>query len=62
MYNEHKGSCGYRRIRDDLMNRGYQIHYKKVQRIMKEFGKSCLVRMKEHCMYDSPRFFFLGCN
>ncbi|WP_409193507.1 IS3 family transposase [Bacillus cereus] len=51
IYNEHKGRYGYRRIRDELMNRGYQINHKKVQRIMKELGVSCLVRMKKYRSY-----------
>lgn len=33
------------------MNRGYQIHNKKVQRIMKELGLSCLVRVKKYRSY-----------
>ncbi|WP_154214793.1 IS3 family transposase [Bacillus cereus] len=51
IYNEHKGRYGYRRIRDELMNRGYQINHKKVQRIMKELGLSCLVRVKKYRSY-----------
>ncbi|AXY11457.1 hypothetical protein CUC43_33265 (plasmid) [Bacillus thuringiensis LM1212] len=34
IYNEHKGRYGYRRIRDELMNREYQINHKKVQRVL----------------------------
>lgn len=33
------------------MNRGYQINHKKVQRIMKELGLSCLVRVKKYRSY-----------
>ena len=33
------------------MNRGYQINHKKVQRIMKELGLVCLVRMKKYRSY-----------
>ncbi|PGA94395.1 IS3 family transposase [Bacillus toyonensis] len=51
IYTEHKGRYGYRRIRDELMNRGYQINHKKVQRIMKELGLACLVRMKKYRSY-----------
>ncbi len=51
IYNEHKGRYGYRRIRDELMNRGYQINHKKVQRIMKELGLACLTRIKKYRSY-----------
>ncbi|WP_141548607.1 IS3 family transposase, partial [Bacillus toyonensis] len=51
IYNEHKGRYGYRRIRDELMNRGYPINHKKVQRIMIELGLACLVRIKKYRSY-----------
>lgn len=37
-YEEHEGRYGYRRIRDELANRGKKVNHKKVQRIMKELG------------------------
>lgn len=46
IYEEHKGRYGYRRIRDELANRGQKVNHKKVQRIMKELGLKCLVRIK----------------
>ena len=46
-----KGRYGYRRIRDELMNRGHKVNHKKVQRIMKELGLKCLVRMKKYRSY-----------
>ncbi len=46
IYEEHEGRYGYRRIRDELTNRGQKVNHKKVQRIMKELGLKCVVRMK----------------
>ena len=51
IYNEHEGRYGYRRIRDELVNRGQKVNHKKVQRIMKELGLKCLVRMKKYKSY-----------
>ncbi|MED3562816.1 IS3 family transposase [Bacillus xiapuensis] len=51
IYNEHEGRYGYRRIRDELANRGNKVNHKKVQRIMKELGLKCLVRMKKYKSY-----------
>lgn len=48
IYDEHKGRYGYRRIRDELLNQGYQVNHKKVQRIMKELGLKSVVRMKKY--------------
>jgi transposase len=44
----HEGVFGYRRIRDELRNRGHKVNHKKVQRIMKELGLKCLIRMKKY--------------
>lgn len=51
IYEEHEGRYGYRRIRDELVNRGKKVNHKKVQRIMKELGLRCLVRMKRYKSY-----------
>ncbi|MCM3227724.1 IS3 family transposase [Terribacillus saccharophilus] len=51
IYEEHSGRYGYRRIREELINRGYKINHKKVQRIMKVLGLKCLVRMKKYRSY-----------
>ncbi|AYV74199.1 IS3 family transposase [Bacillus sp. PK3-056] len=51
IYEEHQGRYGYRRIRDELVNRGKKVNHKKVQRIMKELGLKCLVRMKKYKSY-----------
>ena len=51
VYDEHEGRYGYRRIRDELANRGQKVNHKKVQRIMKELGLKCVVRMKKYKSY-----------
>lgn len=51
IYEEHEGRYGYRRIRDELTNRGLKVNHKKVQRIMKELGLKCVVRMKKYKSY-----------
>jgi putative transposase len=51
IYNEHEGRYGYRRICDELMNRGHKVNHKKVQRIMKELGLKSLVRMNKYRSY-----------
>lgn len=51
IYDEHQGRYGYRRIRDELGNRGHKVNHKKVQRIMEELGLKCVVRMKKYRSY-----------
>ena len=51
IYDEHEGRYGYRRIRDELANRGQRVNHKKVQRIMTKLGLKCLVRMKKYRSY-----------
>lgn len=51
IYKEHEGRYGYRRIRDELANRGQKVNHKKVQRIMKKLGLKCVVRMKKYKSY-----------
>ena len=51
IFEEHEGRYGYRRIRDELKNRGHNVNHKRVQRIMKEPGLKCLVRMKKYRSY-----------
>lgn len=50
-YEEHEGQYGYRRISDELVNRGQKVNHKKVQRILKELGLKCVVRMKKYKSY-----------
>ena len=50
IYDEHEGRYGYRRIQDELSNRGRKVNHKKVQR-MKVLGLKCIVRMKKYKSY-----------
>ncbi|PGV79308.1 IS3 family transposase [Bacillus cereus] len=51
IYEENEGRYGYRRIHDELTNRGQKVNHKKVQRIMKELELKCVVRMKKYKSY-----------
>lgn len=51
IYEENKGRYGYRRITDELHNRGICINHKTVQRLMSEMGLFCRVRMKKYNSY-----------
>lgn len=51
IYEEHQGCYGYRRIRDELVNRDHRVNHKKVQRIMKELDLKSVVRMKKYRSY-----------
>ncbi len=51
IYHENKGRYGYRRITQELHNRGYITNHKVVQRLMKQLGISCKVRMKKYRSY-----------
>ena len=48
---QNKGRYGYRRITGELHNRGYGINHKAVQRMMKEMGIVCRVRLKKYRSY-----------
>ena len=48
IFAENKGRYGYRRITKELHNRNYVINHKTVQRLMKELGLVCRVRMKKY--------------
>jgi putative transposase len=51
IFEENEGRYGYRRIRDELSNRGQIVNHKKVQRIMKVLGLKCVVRIKKYKSY-----------
>lgn len=51
IYQENKGRYGYRRITMVLKRNGYLINHKTVQKLMKELGLICLVRMKKYKSY-----------
>ena len=51
IYHENKGRYGYRRITTELHNRGFSMNHKTVQRLMKELGLVCRVRIKKYRSY-----------
>ena len=46
IYTEHKGNYGYRRMTLELLNRGFVVNHKKVQRLMKVLGLTARIRRK----------------
>ena len=55
IYHENKGRYGYRRITEELHNRGILLNHKTVQRLMKELGLICRVRMKKYRSYKGEK-------
>ena len=51
IFHENKGRYGYRRITDELHNRGFCLNHKTAQWLMKELGLVCRVRMKKYRSY-----------
>ncbi len=51
IYHENKGRYGYRRITTELHKRNISLNHKTVQRLMKEIGVVCRVRMKKYRSY-----------
>ena len=51
IYHENKGRYGYRRITTTLHNRGIDLNHKTVQRLMKQLGLVCRVRIKKYWSY-----------
>jgi len=51
IYHENKGRYGYRRITAELHKCNFLLNHKTVQRLMKELGLVCRVRMKEYRSY-----------
>jgi putative transposase len=51
IYQENQGRYVYRRITQELRNRGHIINHKTVQRLMKALGLFCRVRMKKYRSY-----------
>ena len=48
IYHENKGRYGYRRITTELHSRNITLNHKTVQRLMKQMGLICRVRMKKY--------------
>ena len=51
LYQEHKGRYGYRRITAALHASGMHLNHKTVQRLMKQLGLICRVRIKKYRSY-----------
>ena len=51
IYHENRGRYGYRRITSELSKRNLHLNHKTVQRLMKEMGLVCRVRMKKYRSY-----------
>ena len=51
IYHENKGRYGYRRVTTELHKRNILLNHKTVQRLMKEMGVMCRVRMKKYRSY-----------
>jgi len=59
IYHENKGRYGYRRITEELRNREIYLNHKTVQRLMKQLGLGCRVRMRKeiftNCQFGFSR-------
>jgi len=51
IYHKHKGRYGYRRITDELNNKGIIINHKTVLRLMKLLGLKSVIRIKKYKSY-----------
>ena len=51
IYYENKGRYGYRRITIALHNKGIFLNHKTVQKLIKQLGLTCHVRMKKYRSY-----------
>jgi len=55
IYHKHKGRYGYRRITDELNNKGIIINHKTVLRLMKLLGLKSLIRVKKYKSYKGEQ-------
>ena len=55
IFHDNKGRYGYRRITEELHNRKIYLNHKTVQRLMKELGLACRVRMKKYRSYKGEQ-------
>lgn len=51
IYHSHQGRFGYRRIAQELKNKGYVINHKTVAKLMKDLDLKSLVRVKKYKSY-----------
>lgn len=55
IYKLHKGYYGYRRITDELQNKGIVINHKTVLRLMKLLGLKSIIRVKKYKSYKGEQ-------
>ena len=55
IYHKHKGRYGYRRITDELNNKGVIINHKTVLRLMKLLGLKSIIRVKKYRSYKGEQ-------
>ena len=55
IYHTHKGRYGYRRITDELNNKGIVINHKTVLKLMKLLGLKSLIRVKKYKSYKGEQ-------
>ena len=55
IYHKHKGRYGYRRITDELNNKGIIINHKTVLRLMKSLGLKSIIRIKKYNSYKGEQ-------
>jgi transposase InsO family protein len=55
IYHKHRGRYGYRRITDELNNKGIIINHKTVLRLMKLLGLKSIIRIKKYKPYKGEQ-------
>ena len=55
IFHENKGRYAYRRVTDEMQTREIHLNHKTVQRLMKELGLVCRVRMKKYRSYKGEQ-------
>jgi transposase InsO family protein len=55
IYHKHKGRYGYRRITDELQNRGIIINHKTIMRLMNFLGLKSIIRVKKYKSYKGEQ-------
>lgn len=55
IYHKHKGCYGYRRITDELQNRGIIINHKTVSKLMNQLGLKSIIRIKKYKSYKGEQ-------
>lgn len=55
IFHKHKGRYGYRRITNELQNKGIIINHKTVLRLMKLLGLKSVIRVKKYKSYKGEQ-------